>query len=200
MKFSNMVNGLDKVMSLNKNLACVSNTLKTETEMFDVAYLMERCIAEYDDMIKGFGIQINTHFDKYIIVNTNMEYLTDIINNIMLNAIYGLYEDTKRYKTLDIYICNIKSAVQIQVIDNGRGIEPEILLKAALRGFTTKLQGHGLGLYIINRLAHEIGATISLKSKEGKGTVINLTLPHCFNFAGEISYKWEQSCRISTGY
>lgn len=176
-RFDNILNGLEEVVGLNKNLTKISQTAKTEPERFDVVSLMERCISNYDDLLKQYGINIKRHFDEQLMVNTKRIYLADIIDNVLLNAIQAIYADSKQEKTLSVYINKLGSTIQIKIIDNGMGMEPEIIKKAVSGGFTTKPQGNGMGLYITHHLARRIGATISLESEKGKGTMVGIMLP-----------------------
>ncbi|MEW6386634.1 MAG: response regulator [Thermodesulfobacteriota bacterium] len=180
-RFDYIIYGLEQVISLNKNLVNINKTLKAEPERFDVVALILSCIFSYNDLIKKYGININRHFDRRFTINTDKNYLTDILDNILLNAIQALNESNKEgnkeEKTLDIYIKEIGSILQIKVIDNGPGMEPEVLEKAVSRGFTTKPRGNGMGLYIAHRLAQEIGAAINIRSEKGKGTEVDINLP-----------------------
>lgn len=178
-RFDNILIGLEQLIGLNKNMTFINNTLKIEPEMVDVSSLMESRICNYDDLIKRYGINIKRHFEKEVIVNTNRVYIADIIDNILLNAIQALYETTKNKKTLSIHVKKLGSSIKIIIIDNGPGMAPEVLKKAVSGGFTTKLRGNGMGLYITHYLAREIGATISLESKKGKGTFVEIKVPPC---------------------
>jgi signal transduction histidine kinase len=69
--------------------------------------------------------------------------------------------------------------VRIAVADRGPGIAPEDVERAFAR--FERLESHvqagtGLGLYIARQLATALGATISLQSEVGKGSVFTLTL------------------------
>ena len=181
-RFDSILNGIELMMSLSKDLKWISRKIKAEPEVFDVFYLMERCISKYDDLIKKCGIVIQRHIGKQVIVNTDINYLTDIIDNVLLNAIQGLEENGKKHKILDIHIRNIGYTAQIIIVDNGIGMESDVVEKVFQKGFTNKAQGNGMGLYIVKRLVQEIGATINLKSEKGKGTVVDIILPQ---FCGE---------------
>ena len=43
--------------------------------------------------------------------------------------------------------------------------------------FTTKTDGTGLGLGIINNIIHELGGQITVKSQVGVGTVFTIHIP-----------------------
>jgi len=43
--------------------------------------------------------------------------------------------------------------------------------------FTTKAQGHGLGLSICKKFVEANGGSIEVESEEGKGTIFKVKLP-----------------------
>lgn len=66
----------------------------------------------------------------------------------------------------------------IVVTDNGIGISPEALPRMFTQGFTTKAEGHGLGLHASACAAGELGGALTVTSEgSGKGASFTLTLP-----------------------
>jgi PAS domain S-box-containing protein len=61
--------------------------------------------------------------------------------------------------------------------DTGSGIKQEDLARLFEPYHTTKQNGHGLGLMIVQRIMHGHGGQISVESKEGAGTVVTLQFP-----------------------
>lgn len=69
--------------------------------------------------------------------------------------------------------------ITITITDNGKGIEKESLSKVFemfYRGCSDSV-GSGLGLYICKEIIEKLEGTITLKSKYGLGTEINIKLP-----------------------
>ena len=66
--------------------------------------------------------------------------------------------------------------VTVDVCDTGPGIPEERLERIFDPFFTTKEQGTGLGLSICQRIVHELGGRIGVKSGAG-GTVFSVTIP-----------------------
>ncbi|MBT2691311.1 HAMP domain-containing histidine kinase [Bacillus sp. ISL-47] len=102
--------------------------------------------------------------------------LEQIIFNLLDNAIK--YSPSGAKTTLSVN--SKKKDVHIKVRDNGKGI-PEEDLPYILNRFyrvdksrTRSLGGTGLGLAIVKELVLAHGGTISVKSKEGKGTEFEL--------------------------
>ncbi|NBR71982.1 MAG: ATP-binding protein, partial [Proteobacteria bacterium] len=61
--------------------------------------------------------------------------------------------------------------------DNGPGISPEHLPQLGSPFFTTRQDGTGLGLMIVQRIAREHGGSLQITSREGKGTSVRLQIP-----------------------
>lgn len=67
--------------------------------------------------------------------------------------------------------------VRVRIIDTGRGIPKEVLPRLFDPFFTTKASGTGLGLSISQSIVQEHGGTISIASREGRGTTVVVELP-----------------------
>jgi len=69
--------------------------------------------------------------------------------------------------------------VMLSVTDTGRGMSPEVVIRATEPFFTTKPQGQGtgLGLSMIYGFARQSGGHLEIESKVGAGTVVKLYLP-----------------------
>jgi signal transduction histidine kinase/ActR/RegA family two-component response regulator len=69
--------------------------------------------------------------------------------------------------------------VKLSLIDTGMGMDAETLAKATEPFFTTKGlgKGTGLGLSMVHGLVMQSGGTMTITSKPGEGTTIDLWLP-----------------------
>jgi CheY-like chemotaxis protein len=85
--------------------------------------------------------------------------------------------DSKRQNLLG----SIGKYVKIDVIDNGYGINHEVLPKIFDPFFTTKQKGPdkgtGLGLSIAYNIVKNAGGSIRVQSEEGKGSTFSIMLP-----------------------
>jgi PAS domain S-box-containing protein len=67
--------------------------------------------------------------------------------------------------------------VTISFIDSGQGIGPEEIGQLFKPYFTTKQDGTGLGLMIVQRIVREHGGTIEVESNKDRGTTFRVKLP-----------------------
>ncbi len=69
------------------------------------------------------------------------------------------------------------SAVEIAVTDNGCGIPKDIQTRIFTPFFSTKSQGTGLGLSLVQRIVREHEGALHLTSEQGQGTTVLIYLP-----------------------
>jgi PAS domain S-box-containing protein len=67
--------------------------------------------------------------------------------------------------------------VTVAFIDTGHGIAPEQIGQIFEPYYTTKPDGSGLGLMIVQRIVREHGGTIAVESDAGRGTTVRIKLP-----------------------
>ncbi|NOW04201.1 response regulator [Clostridium beijerinckii] len=137
----------------------------------------------------AFEVRIEEGIPEKIV--SDRQRLQQIISNLLANAFKFTSEGLIRMnicktKEHDIEYFDIKGApsnlISIEVTDTGIGI-PEDKQKLIFEEFkqvdgtiSRKFGGTGLGLSISKELAHLLGGTIYLKSKEGMGSTFTLVI------------------------
>jgi signal transduction histidine kinase len=74
--------------------------------------------------------------------------------------------------------------LQLEVIDTGPGIPPEVQPRIFEAYFTTRPGGTGLGLAICRRILEEMNGHIELHSEMGKGSDLVMVLPLALESSG----------------
>jgi signal transduction histidine kinase len=70
-----------------------------------------------------------------------------------------------------------QSAIELTLIDTGKGMSPEVLLRVFEPFYSTKQGGTGLGLPTTKRIIEAHGGTITAESAVGRGTRFTIRLP-----------------------
>ncbi|MCF6248785.1 MAG: ATP-binding protein [Desulfobacula sp.] len=105
---------------------------------------------------------------------TDGDRLNQVLLNLYMNAIQAMPENG----TLDIRINDVDpGGIEIQVCDNGPGIDEQTLEQIFEPYFTTRATGTGLGLSIVHRIMENLGGSISVDSTINQGTCFKLFLP-----------------------
>jgi signal transduction histidine kinase len=101
-----------------------------------------------------------------------------ILINLLANAKYALAETPQGQRQLLVRLTLEGEMARIQVVDNGKGISPELRGKLFSQGFTTRKDGHGFGLHFSALAAQLLGGNLGLESEGlGKGVTATLVLP-----------------------
>ena len=75
------------------------------------------------------------------------------------------------------YLDDKKGAARVRVADTGVGMSPKQMERAFDPFYTTKARGLGVGLVTVKRIVESHRGKVDVKSKEGKGTSFEVTLP-----------------------
>lgn len=105
--------------------------------------------------------------------------LTQIVLNLLANAV----DASPAGSVVEIHAGVVDEAgqrrVQLEVRDDGMGIDPEVLPHVFEPFVTTKQpgEGTGLGLWVVWEFVGHMGGEISVDSAPGRGTVFTVKLP-----------------------
>jgi len=112
--------------------------------------------------------------DKAILVTGDRNRLKQVFLNLLANSM----DSMEHGGSLSIKTVLSGDHVEITVTDEGCGIPEQDKEKIFSPFFTTKKHGTGLGLCISKRIIEEhADGSLSVKSKEGKGTSFTISLP-----------------------
>jgi signal transduction histidine kinase len=99
------------------------------------------------------------------------------IRGALMNLILNAIEAMPAGGALSITSDRIEQSFRLQITDSGPGIDEEEARKIFEPFYTTKAGGLGLGMPYAKRIIERHGGTISLNSRPGEGTTINVVLP-----------------------
>ena len=86
-------------------------------------------------------------------------------------------ESEDRLQIQEIILPRGAEVVRIDVQDTGCGIPHSQLQRIFDPFFTTKIDGTGLGLSLVKRIANELGGVVTVESQENKGSTFSIYLP-----------------------
>ena len=163
------LNGLvGDILTLSK-LQANSDTLEIET--FDLCVEVKELLKRYD-YLKNDGYKIIADIPDKAMVRADRNKINQVIYNLVNNAINYTGED----KTVTIKISTVKKDYLVEVIDTGKGIEPDKLEYIWDRYYKNEknhkrnVVGTGLGLSIVKSILEEHDIKYGVKSRVNKGT------------------------------
>lgn len=126
------------------------------------------------------GIEFITKYDEKLpLVEIDLQKMRRILTALLDNAAFALQgvSDQEKTVTIEIRYLAQDEEVEIQILDNGRGISEDDLLKVFKEHFTTKGKGMGFGLFSVKKAVESHGGTIDVQSVEGAFTLFTIKLP-----------------------
>lgn len=146
------------------------STLASSVNVFDA---ISEVITEKRILFPDFVFEIRnsaTLFD----ITCDASELKRLMSNLINNAVEASVEN----KTVYISLLNQQNSLNVTIIDFGTGISEENITKIGLKQFTTKgSNGNGIGLHHAFHKMQEWGGKLSVQSKVGVGTQVELSWP-----------------------
>jgi signal transduction histidine kinase len=117
-------------------------------------------------------VEAETPADLPVIL-ADRNQLKQVFFNLISNAIEAMEPGGR----LRIVSRADDESVYLMFGDSGVGIPQEDLSRLFQPYHTTKPEGHGLGLMLVQRIMRAHGGQVGIESKEGVGTVVTLSFP-----------------------
>lgn len=154
----------------------------TEFEDVDINATIEDTVTFVEHQLHMNQIELNLELDANLpIVQGSSGQLQQVFTNLIINAMHA----SKPQSVISIKsrfspaLGEFGGAVELQIADQGSGIEPETIKKIFEPFFTTKEvgKGTGLGLSVSYGIIKDHGGEIKVDSVVGQGTKFTLILP-----------------------
>ncbi len=131
----------------------------------------------------GKKISLKISGDNLVFSMLNAELFEWVLENLIKNALDAI--EKGKSGIIDINISKADEFVNIDISDNGKGIDIKQRKDIFRPGYSTKLRGWGLGLSLAKRIVENYhnGKISVLRSEMGVGTTFRISL----NSAGENS-------------
>tara|TARA_B100002052_G_scaffold37217_1_gene29342 strand:+ start:4 stop:1791 length:1788 start_codon:yes stop_codon:yes gene_type:complete len=195
-KFSKFLENNQDKKSFDENLKTINKQIKQienlVNEFSDFARMPKpifkkndliKIVSENISLMKELDSSINitfNHKEKNIFIKCDAEQLNRIFINLLKNSIESINEKfTKKAdftKKIDIEIDAKDDYIEICISDNGVGFEDKNLTQILKPYFTTKKNGSGLGLPIVNKIINDHNGSLKILSNL-TGAIIKINLP-----------------------
>jgi signal transduction histidine kinase/ABC-type phosphate/phosphonate transport system substrate-binding protein len=110
--------------------------------------------------------------------------LSQLFLNLLLNAVHAMDPGNAERNVLRVAAyTGEEGEMVVEVQDTGKGLSPEVLSRVFEPFVTTRPSSTGLGLSVSHAIVTSLGGTLRAESREGRGTLITLTLPAALEVA-----------------
>ena len=102
---------------------------------------------------------------------------SDMIQQALLNIVQNSLDACEQNDTVELNCTTVHDNLEIRISDTGHGISKDELHKIFNMYYTTKQEGTGLGLSVVQQIISLHNGTIQVQSEIDKGTVFIIHLP-----------------------
>jgi len=143
----------------------------------DFDLLLQECINAYEYLPQFSKIRFIKEIDPHIEFYSEWAIVNTILQNLIENAIK--YSSPDRESFVRIAVNETNTCIKIEVEDNGIGISPDYQAKIFDMFFRAndRVDGTGLGLYILRRAVERLQGQVTFKSEAHSGSTFFVTLP-----------------------
>ncbi|WP_375754821.1 PhnD/SsuA/transferrin family substrate-binding protein [Corallococcus exercitus] len=117
-------------------------------------------------------------------VDADEARLTQLFLNLLLNALQQMDTQDAAHNVLRVAAYTSEDGeVVVEVQDSGKGLSPDALAHIFEPFATARPNSTGLGLSVSHTIVTGLGGTLRAESREGRGTLLTVTLPAAVSVA-----------------
>ena len=141
--------------------------------------IIENNISLLRELDENISIKLNCK-NSELFLKCDADQISRVFLNLIKNSIESIQEKSQKNgeftKIIDIEIINKNDYITANITDNGTGFPKENIKNIIKPYFTTKPDGSGLGLSIVNKIINDHNGSIKFNSNNN-GAKVEITLP-----------------------
>jgi signal transduction histidine kinase len=173
-----IINEIDRLNALLASVKYIARPAIRYMVDFNLSKVAHTVVDLYREELRQKGITIRLESKQHdITFRGNPDSFHQILSNLIKNAQEALVNRKNGEIHVGLRLHN--KLVEIEVIDNGKGIPDDMLESLGKKPFvTTKPYGMGLGLFVVDTLTRGCSGTLAFaKGPSGYGTMVKISLP-----------------------
>lgn len=170
---------VDRLNQAVENLLFFAQPLKLDYISCNIEDIIQETIDSMGREELLSGVSVKKEFGHGSpLINIDKEAIKRVLRHLLLNSIQAMAKGGSIRIVTGDCSSNNQTFFEVKIIDEGIGIQEEIIDKIWDPFFTTKTRGVGLGLTIARKIIEVHGGNINVANqREGKGTAVTVRLP-----------------------
>jgi len=165
---------VERISKITGNILRYSKKLSTDFKRINILPIIEESVSILNPKLKKKNISLNKSFEDVPIFIQADEIQ---IEQLLINLIGNASDAVEQNGIIEVEIIGTNSGmVELSIIDNGPGMNKEVMDQIFSPFFTTKEgdKGTGLGLYICQNICKNHNAELKCISSVSKGTTFTI--------------------------
>lgn len=175
-KFDRIQRGIERIMKIVNSLRSFSRLDMEAIGKIDINQSIEDAV-EILSTQDAKDVELIKELQEVPLMKCSPNEINQCLLHVLKNALDAV--DHKGIIKMMTSYNEDENQTIVRIVDNGKGMSPEVLRQALNPFFTTKPvgSGTGTGLSLTERIIKRHGGMINVSSKEGEGTTVTMTLP-----------------------
>jgi signal transduction histidine kinase len=145
-----------------------------KTESVSLTAVVQAFLKTVEPQIEQYQVRLDTNLNLEAPLWLDRQKIVRVLHNVVGNALEAL----KPGGTLTVETCTRDDRGVLAIADNGCGMDSETAARVCEPFFSHgKERGSGLGMAIVQRIAEQHGATLTIQSAPGLGTRVEFLFP-----------------------
>lgn len=162
-----------RIGSLTTEIMDFAKPIELQLGWVDAPMLLETLRALHEPTMNASNIEFALEQSGDPNIWCDRDRILQVLTNLLNNAAEAIEEGGK----ITISIHNEAAHTTIEVIDDGKGMDPALKHRVFELFFTDKITGTGLGLPIVGKIIDAHGGSVDLNTRPGRGTQFIIFLP-----------------------
>lgn len=169
-------NSLDMISGIvNRTLTLARGSI-TDPQPVNLSAVVSDTFLMIRSALQRSGIELSAEVEDGLFIMGDAKALQQALLNLILNARDGILESGEG-GSIVVSLAKEEAVIELEVRDDGQGLNTAALKAIQKPGFSTKSDGHGLGLQIVREIINEVGGSFECESDPGRCTKMRMMLP-----------------------
>ena len=164
---------VDDIGKLIDEFSSFARLPQAEIKKDDFSEAVNECFKLYSSSYSKINFSIDNKYNEILCFFDKFQ-ISLVLNNITKNAIEAV--EKLKNPSISFLVIKYDNMVNLDIIDNGIGIDKKLINKIFEPYYTTKDKGTGLGLSICKKIIEEHGGEISIKKNKSTGSTVSIKL------------------------
>ena len=174
-----IIKQIKQIESLVNEFSDFARMPKPILQNCNIIEIIENNISLLREFDENISIKLNCK-NSELFLKCDADQISRVFLNLIKNSIESIQEKSQKNgeftKIIDIEIINKNDYITANITDNGTGFSKENIKNIIKPYFTTKLDGSGLGLSIVNKIINDHNGSVKFNSNNN-GAKVEITLP-----------------------
>ena len=165
---------VDRANSLITRFLQFARPFHLDRQTVEISAVVDRAIAQVERQVPPFGVDIVRNYSPDVPpLAVDAELMEQVFVNLLTNAAQA----SPPRGLVTVKTRAAEGVVEVAFIDRGKGIAAKDRESIFNPFFTTRAEGVGLGLAIVQKIVDEHGGRMIVESELGQGAVFRVHLP-----------------------